>query len=240
MCAKSTQPVHRLAGDDIAALARYCEEHLDLAGAPSTDGCDYACLPLGIIDAVFSLGAHYASTRNTVRRFCAFVRSHWMCKAAAGLSVSDFLVMYETLGIQSMAEQVYQNRQRTSPRHGILKAEAALRFAETLRDFGVEDLKGAADIRGMPSFEATIRIIPGQGQGTSLLYFYMLTGSVDHVKPDRWAHRFVEHAIHRSLDSQALSDALVRASALLREEYPHLTPRALDALVWRYQQRQPT
>jgi hypothetical protein len=240
MCAKSTRPAHRLAGDDVAALARYCEEHLDLAGAPAAEGCDYACLPLCIIDAVFSLGARYAATRNTVRRFCAFARSHWMCNTPAGLAVSKFIAMYDTLGIPSMAEQVYQNRQRTSPRQGILKAEAVLRFAETLRDFGVEDLRGAADIRATPSFEAAIRRIPGQRSGISLAYFYMLTGSEDHVKPDRMVRRFVEHAIHRSLDSQALSDALVRASALLREEYPHLTPRALDALVWRYQQRQPT
>lgn len=99
--------------------------------------------------------------------------------------------MYAELGVNGMAKQVYQNRQRTSTRNGILKAEAILRFAQITHEYGVEYLQDVEKILGNAEFEAEITHIPGQRSGISLRYFYMLAGSEDFIKPDRMINRFV-------------------------------------------------
>jgi hypothetical protein len=45
------------------------------------------------------------------------------------LSVSSFIQFHQGFTSQEMAEKVYQNKQRTSTRNGILKAEASYFFA---------------------------------------------------------------------------------------------------------------
>ena len=56
---------------------------------------------------------------------------------------------------------------RTSPRNGILKAEAAYRFARVIREFDVEYLLDVEKILGGEKFVAEISMIPGQGSGDS-------------------------------------------------------------------------
>jgi hypothetical protein len=60
-----------------------------------------------------------------------------------------------------MAAEIYRNRQRTSARSGILKADAAARFARVLADFNVDHFQDVDKILGLPAFEAVIKEIPG-------------------------------------------------------------------------------
>lgn len=55
--------------DNVNKLASYCQETLDLAKAVTPDDYGYNNLILCIIDAIFSMGVHYSSTRKTVQRF---------------------------------------------------------------------------------------------------------------------------------------------------------------------------
>ena len=58
---------------EINKLAEACEEKLDLKNAKLSDEYFYPCLPLCIIDAVFSIGASYKKhTRPTVERYCRY------------------------------------------------------------------------------------------------------------------------------------------------------------------------
>jgi len=54
--------------NDINTIVEYCKSNLDLAKANFDDEDEYQNLPLCIIDAIFSLGARYTSTENTVRQ----------------------------------------------------------------------------------------------------------------------------------------------------------------------------
>ncbi|MEJ1959689.1 MAG: hypothetical protein WDM70_09960 [Nitrosomonadales bacterium] len=84
-----------------------------------------------------------------------------------------------------MAVDVYRNRQRTSARNGILKADAVNRFAAVLRKYNIEYLQDISEALGNTALERDIRSIPGQTSGISLKYFFMLAGSDDLIKPDR-------------------------------------------------------
>ncbi|MEO6062627.1 MAG: hypothetical protein ABIQ99_11885 [Thermoflexales bacterium] len=134
-----------------------------------------------------------------------------------------------------MAKTVYKNSQRTSTRSGILKSEAALRFGQVLQQYGVDYSQDTNKILGNASFESEIARIPGQHSGISLRYFYMLSGSTDYVKPDRMVMRFIQLATGRIPSIQEGNDVVVGACAILAKDYPRLTPRALDSLIWRFQ-----
>ena len=226
--------------DDLAALVKYSKENLDLSAVESAEEYGYASLPLCVIDAVFSIGARYASTENTVARFCKFFRVPQINEAARTnrdlqLSISELISYYAEYSIEGMADKVYQNRQRTSTINGILKSDAVLRFSEVLLQYDVDYLQDASKILGDTGFETKIQEIPGQRSGISLRYFYMLAGSEDFIKPDRMINRFVYQATGKMLGIEETTELLVNASGILAIEYPGLTPRTLDHIIWEYQ-----
>jgi len=51
-------------------LLLYCEEVLNLKNARLSDSYYYSSLPLCILDAVYSIGVRYTSTKNAVLRYC--------------------------------------------------------------------------------------------------------------------------------------------------------------------------
>ena len=227
--------------NDSRALADFCKENLDLTTAGFDD--EYQSLPLCVIDAVFSIGVKYASTENTVKRFCEYFGFQRLSRVkypdiSTQLSIADFVKLYDNYGIDWMTEQVYQNRQRTSTRSGILKSEAALRFSETLLEFGVYFFQDIDNVIGDPNFETAIKKIPGQGSGISLRYFYMLAGSDDYIKPDRMMARFIWSALNKSLSVEETHRLVVETCKILAAENPLLTPRSLDHAIWQYQRTQ--
>ncbi len=221
-------------------LAEYCKTHLDLS-TPRDANYGYPHLPLCVIDAVFSIGVRYTSVDNTLARFCDFagISPTGTLAPAEQLSTSDFILLHESNGLHSMTREIYQNRQRTSPRNSILKAEAVYRFAKTLAQFGAETLPDLPRIQGFPDFETEIKTIPGQRSGISLQAFYMLAGDENTIKPDRMVARFIEQATHQRYNPYQAIRLVIEACRTLQSDFPHLTPRSLDHLIWSYQQKQP-
>jgi hypothetical protein len=134
-----------------------------------------------------------------------------------------------------MAEEIYCNRQRTSTRSGILKAEAVFIFAKALRDYGGIYLQDVPGLINNYRFHRAIKKIPGQASGISLQYFWMLSGSNDFVKPDRMMTRFLQSALGREVTINEIQGLAVNACGLLNAEFKHLTPRLLDYEIWKYQ-----
>ena len=185
---------------DVKKLVGHCEATLDISSAELGDDYGYPSVPLCVIDAIFSIGVRYGSTKNTITRFREFFsiplnRKTYQQTGTDQLSNSEFIKIYHEYGIEGMANKVFQNRQRTSTRGGILKTEAVLKFSEVLSIFGVDYLQDVQKVIGNLEFEAEIKKIPGQRSGISLRYFYMLVGEENYIKPDRMITRFVKHVI---------------------------------------------
>lgn len=220
---------------DIDKVAVACRV-LDWCNIPTemTYSC-YWCLPQIILDAVFSINARYKAATNVVERYAK----------AAGLqpgweqTISGFLTFAKRYDLNDFASAILGNSQRTSPRGGILKAEAAIRFAQTLQQFEVDCLAHKDAILDSDQFCRHIRAIPGQQ--VSCDYFLMMLGRKDLVKPDRRVLAF----LHNCLDGRELTgdQAYVLLNAvtrLLALEHCGLQPRFLDHLIWRYMDAQPT
>jgi hypothetical protein len=155
--------------------------------------------------------------------------------AAEQMLIEALVSMYKQHTPQEMAEEVFINRQRTSPRGGILKAEAVKEFAEALLRFKVNYLQDAESIFGCKEFERETAKIPGQSSLISTDYFCMLAGSEDHIKSDRMMGKFIWSAIQQKLNREETQQAITEACQILVKEYPRLTPRILDYLIWSYQ-----
>ncbi|MDO9086014.1 MAG: hypothetical protein Q7U53_07405 [Anaerolineaceae bacterium] len=225
---------------EIQTFIKHCKSKLDLSNLTQSEEYGYHNLPLCIIDAVFSINALYTSTENAVKRFCNYfgvtrLREKELAPTTEQLSISEFIKLHEGLTFQEMAEKVYQNRQRTSSRSGILKSEAVYLFATVVHQFGAEYLQDVVKVMGDPFFEAEIAKIPGQSSGLSTRYFYMLVGNEDAIKPDRMVRRFVFDAAHRELNAEECQELLSAACVELAKDYPTITPRSLDHQIWLYQ-----
>lgn len=229
----------------VRMVAEQAKKVLPLKAAELSESYRYQSLPLCVIDAVFSIGVKYDSTRQVAIRYCDYTSqsrirpSHKLPPREQQESITSFCKRPEQGDVETMAELVYHNRHRTSTRGGILKADAVLRFAEVLRSFGVEFLQDVPQVAESEAFESAIQSIPGQGSGISLQYFWMLAGSEEFVKPDRMVVRFLEKALSRKVDTTEASRLLRDASIQLKSEFPNMNPRLLDHEVWKYQRRGP-
>lgn len=225
---------------DVEKLKAYCVATLDLGSISLGEEYGYGHLPLCVVDTVFSIGVRYTSTKNTVLRFCNYfgletTNNGQPFPPEKQFSIAKLLAAYTEHGLETLVNEVYQNRQRTSTRGGILKAEAVQRFCQVLISFGVNYLQEVDAIFEKPAFETKIKAIQGQSSGVSLQYFYMLVGSDDYVKADRMVHRFVDSALGRSFTIDETRHLIVQVAQELKADYPPINPRNLDHKIWLYQ-----
>lgn len=197
-------------------------------------GYGYGDLPCCVIDSVWSIGVRYDGVRNVVRRYREFYGLDGDCPEHR---ISALVENIQGMGAEQFADQVVCNRQRTSTRGGILKAEAVLRFAKVLSGCGVELLGDCPRFGEQLKMEAAIREIPGQRRGISLRYFFMLAGDVNLVKPDRMTQRFVSKALGREASDHEVEDLIRCAAWTLQERYSGLTARDLDHEIWAFESR---
>jgi hypothetical protein len=137
----------------------------------------------------------------------------------------------EGCGSADAFADVVKNRQRTSSRRGILKAEAVQEAAAVLASHGVStpgELRG----RGADAFaaiEADWRAIQGHGSGLSWEYFLMLCG-ISGVKADRHIRRFVAEAL--DVSGAQVSAAHARGLVIAASDELGIDWRVADFAVW--------
>jgi hypothetical protein len=98
---------------------------------------------LCVIDAVFSIGVRYRNVQNVVEAWCVAQTPTWpkfSTTTQARHTITDLIgVTNGCVGIDLAGKFFGGNRQRTSPRGGILKADAVVQFAKALQQAGVDD-----------------------------------------------------------------------------------------------------
>jgi len=227
---------------DVKRIVKYCDQVLDLNNARLSDEYFYQSLSLCVIDAVYSTGVRYEAVRQVVHKYCAYFSLRRVRENRSSIppketqeSTADFLRKMHDSGIEKFTREIFCNKQRTSTRNGILKSEAVFKFAMILKKYDINYLQDVSKIISDASFEREVKSIPGQRTGTSLRYFFMLSGNDDLVKPDRMILRFLECALQRPINPNEALSLLVEATRELKCKYSHLVPRLLDHEIWKYQ-----
>lgn len=194
-----------------------------------------------VIDAVWSIGAQYDTVVvPLVRRVAAARGDAEPAVAVERLGATDPFPLEEFLAAYAdpAALVAVTNRQRTSTRGGILKAEAARRYAAVLREHGVTtraDLGAlAGDAERIDLVDRALAQVPGDGVRRG--YLWMLAGSDDVVKPDRMVLGFLSrHGCHATASDARRVLALL-AGELSVPSQP-VTPWMLDHAIWRAERR---
>lgn len=219
-------------GTDLGKLTAACEKLLtdDLrtpSGYPDS-------LALCVLDAVWSLGVRYGSVVNVLNRYRCWVRD----VAGGDADRRDAHQLAEDIaaagGPVRFAEDVVDNRARTSPRSGILKAEAVQLAAAALDELGVNTIDQFRRCYDDPAVEAAWRAVKGQRSGISWHDLRILAGVQD-VKADRMICAFVEQVLGRAVGPAEARELVVAAHEHLRGGHPEVDLRTLDHAIWTHQ-----
>jgi hypothetical protein len=189
---------------------------------------DYDSVALAAMDSIWSINAKYVGVQNVIARYLA-------ARAEQGAdgqhdAPEDLLAFIADHRSQAFADAV-KNRQRTSTRSGILKAEAVKLAAELLAKHGINtpaDLR-ELDAEDLAALEADWRAITGQRSGISFEYMLMLCG-IEGVKVDRHIRRFVAEALGVPVAQISVADA--RALVTAAADQLGITWRVADYAIW--------
>jgi hypothetical protein len=222
-------------------VAKYCINNLDFEEKSETFDNKYSCLPLCVVDSVFSIGVHYSGVENAISRFCDYYKIPEVASPITiipskkkQISTTDFLNLLKKKTPEFIAKNIL-TLQRTSSKNGILKAEATIRFLKVLKDFNIQYYQDVPKIVINQEFERSIKKIPGQKSGLSLKYFFMLAGNDNLIKPDRMIHRFLFSATGQKFKDNECQIILTVVTKELNKKGYELTPKLLDDIIWNYQ-----
>ncbi len=162
------------------------------ASWPAPDG--YPGLALCVLDAVWSIGVRYEGVVNVVNRYRALAASQGRDADEDG--PQELIASVAAIGGPESLAGALNNRQRTSTRNGVLKAEAVVLASQVLVD---ADIKSTATLVALPpaaleQLRSRFVAVHGQGSGLSFDYLLMLSGQPG-VKSDRMIRRFVARAL---------------------------------------------
>lgn len=189
----------------------------------------YDSVALAVLDSIWSIGVKYTGVLNVIARYTA---ARLQQGADPRQDTPEDLLSFigQFRDAHAFADAV-RNRQRTSSKSGILKAEAVLLGAEVMAKHGVrtpENLR-ALDRSALDALEQDWRQITGQGSGLSYEYLLMLCG-ISGVKADRHIRRFVAEALGAAEQHVSAGDARALVTACAEEL--GIDARVADFAIW--------
>jgi uncharacterized protein (DUF433 family) len=223
----TAQDLSNQSANPVDQIVRFCQKEFDLAQLSAEPDVGYPNPVLCVIDAVYSINTRYKAVQNVIENFQSSF-------PPAKQTLPHLLEAYQVYGVERMADQVFKNRQRTSTKSGILKAEAVQKFAQILATFNAHTNEDVLRLIGNAHFEQQIFAIAGQSSGVSLAYFYMLAGATNIVKPDRMIMRFVSKVTGLNYDAFRCQQLIIAAAKQLQAYHPQITARTLDHLIWQW------
>lgn len=212
----------------------YCQANLDLTG---TENYDYQSLSVCLIDCVYSLRAQYYSvTVPVVSRYAAAYMGGDPNRP--GDTVSMLLQRINELGgPEVFANQVLGNHQKLGGRHMIPKEAALYQLAQYLNYLHIDTLEDFQKFESSELLEIVVRAVKGIGDA-GMNYLFMLAGDPNRCKPDVHIHTCITEACGCDIPNEECQILFTETVANLHADYPNLTIRGLDGIVWRKFQSQ--
>ena len=216
-------------------LANYCRSTLDLS---TQTEYGYQSLSVCILDCVYSLRTkYYAVTIPIVERYAA-VYMDSDCRAP-GDTVSMLLDRMDAVGHKKFAEQILKNNQKLGGKKQIPKEEVCYKLAQYLRDLHIETIMDFQKFKSQEILEIVIRAVNGLGDA-GVNYLFMLAGDPNRCKSDVHIHHCIRDACGYDISNEECQTLFTDTVSLLHAEYPNLTVRGLDGIIWRKYQSKTT
>jgi len=210
----------------IDKIVVFCKNNLNLKSLEYLE--PYQSLPVCIVDCVYSLRARYFQvTVPIVQRYAdKYMNGD---RLPRGYTLSDLMNQIELAGgFSKFASEVLKNNQQIS---GRLKSEICYELARKLRLLNIETIDDFNKHENTEILEIIIRSVKGIGTA-GLNYLFMLAGDPDRCKPDVHIHSFIFDAIGRDVTDDECQYLLTDTIKVLKNEYPNITVRTLDSIIW--------
>jgi len=207
----------------------YCQNNFNLN---ECENCNYQSLSVCIIDCVYSLRAKYFTmTVPVVERYAAKYMNN--DKNTSGDTLSMFIQRIEEKGgTKKFEDEVFENHQKIA---GIPKTEVCYQIAKYLRYLNIDTLEDFRNFESQELLEIVIRAVKGIGDA-GVNYLFMLAGDVNRCKPDVHIHHCIVDACGCDISNEECQTLFREAVKSLNENYPKLTVRSLDGIIWRWYQ----
>ena len=219
-----------------AAFAAYCEKKLTNISEEANREYGYHNPALCALDAVFSLRSRYTQVVNVVKRFNGELEP-----LVKGVEIDNSLTLSETLRIlnqrnlmngESLADKLENHC--LCPGTKRLKADCFLELLRVMQMHGIETVEDLALKCNDNALDIALSGVKGLGpQGRN--YLFMLAGVEELVKVDVHIRRYVAGFDATITDTVHIQKLFRCAARILSKQYPGLTARKLDNIIWRYQ-----
>ena len=218
-------------------FAEYCKQQFDLL---ECDAYHYQSLSVCLLDCVYSLRAqYYTMTLPVVERYAnRFMNGELY---APGDTISMLIERFDLAGgPRRFADQVLLNHQKLGGKSQIPKEQICYQLAMYLRYLHIETIEDFQSFESQELLEIVIRAVKGIGDA-GVNYLFMLAGDKARCKPDVHIHRCIQDACGEDISNEECQELFTDTVSLLNEQFPRLTVRGLDEIIWRtYQIQQQT
>ena len=214
--------------DAVERIVQYSKEIFDFQNLSTPP--KYQSLSVCLIESVYSLRAKYYSVVLPIVERYADKYLHGD-KYAAGDSLEDFMQhVAQTGGCAYFADAILMNHQKLSGRN---KTEICYEIADKLtRLLGINTLKDFQSYDKPELLDIVLRSVKGFGDA-GINYLYMLAGDSNRCKPDVHIHHFIRDAIDEDVSNEECQLLLKNVVEELLTEFPQLTVRVFDYLIWK-------
>lgn len=209
-------------------FVEYCRQNLALEESFS---CNYRSLSVCIIDCIYSLRTKYYSvTVPVVDRYAALYMNG--NKNNPGDTVSMLLHrMNEMGGAKIFADEVLKNHQKLGGKSNIPKEDICYQLGNYLQYLHIDTLEDFQNFEAPELLEIVIRAVKGIGDA-GVNYLFMLAGDPNRCKPDVHVHQCIKDSCGSDISNEECQILFTEAVQCLNVQYPNLTVRNLDRIIW--------
>lgn len=219
--------------NDTTSFASYCKHEFNLYDILEYK---YQSLSVCILDCVYSLRAKYYSvTIPVVDRYAAqYMNGN---RYNPGDTVSMLIQHIEEIGgTRRFADEVLKNHQKLGC--SIPKEDVCFQLAKYLCYLHIDTMEDFQNFESPELLEIVIRAVRGIGDAGAN-YLFMLAGDPNRCKPDVHIHQCIKDWCGHDVSNEECQEILSEAVCLLKPEFPNLTVRNLDGVIWsKYQGKQ--
>lgn len=213
--------------NDVLKFVDFCKKEFDFSNLETP--YRYQSLSICLIDCIYSLRTRYFSTTvPLVKRYADQYTNGNIYDAKDNLR--DLMNhIDEAGGCEEFATNILKNRQQLN---GRIKSEICYELADKMtRLLGINTLDDFRDYKDLEMLDIVLRSVKGFGDA-GLNYLYMLAGDPDKCKPDVHILRCVKDVTGKTFSNDECQELFTKTVEELKKDYPDLTVRELDSLIW--------
>lgn len=211
-----------------------CVEKLNFLNIALGKEYNYSCLPLAVIDTVYSIQLNYKTVEKIVDRYCKYYGIAKYKNNSDNIhTISDLIENINAEGVEKFASDVLKSKNKTAGLNKISKAQAVLEWSEILKGNGIETFDDFNKIAS-EQLEKELKKVKGQGKA-AVKYLFMLCGNKNFCKPDRHIINFFSNILNRTVNQLEIQDIMESIVRDLKNKNVDITLRQLDYVIWKYQ-----